>query len=141
MRTLFVKLGITDIPSFMGFVKQFVKFCAVGVSNTVLGLVIYYSLLMFGIYYLLANIIAGFITVMNAYYWNRKYVFKKNNGSTTKQFVKMYASSGFIFLLGMILLFIIVEIFGFSEFIAPLLSLCVMVPLNFLLNKFWVFKS
>ena len=62
-------------------VTQFIKFCVVGVSNTVVHLSIYYLLLWVNVYYLLSNIIAFAISVWNSYFWNKKYTF--DAGKTT----------------------------------------------------------
>ena len=60
---------------------QFVKFGFVGVSNTVVSLITYYIFVYFGINYLVANFF-GFITgTLNAYFWNKHFVFKKQTES------------------------------------------------------------
>ena len=54
---------------------QFLKFCVVGLSNTVISLAVYYIILYFGAHYVIASILSFIISVLNAYYWNYKYVF------------------------------------------------------------------
>jgi len=120
---------------------QFIKFGIVGVSNTLIALTVYYVLLFVGAHYLLANVISFAISVLNAYYWNSKYVFKSNENRKYRQVLNTYAAYGITFLLSTGLLFIMVDVIGISEFIAPLINLCITVPLNFILNKFWVFKK
>jgi len=34
-----------------------------------------------------------------------------------------------------------VEIAGIPETLAPILNLCITIPLNFLVNKYWTFKK
>ena len=141
MKRLLAKLGIHDMPSLLTFIKQFIKFGIVGVSNTLLSLVIYYVLVLFvGVHYILANTVAFVISVLNAYYWNSKYVFKRSAGSRPKQLAKVYASYGTTFLVSTGLLFLMVDIIGMSEVVAPIINLGVTVPLNFLLNKYWAFR-
>ena len=126
---------------FLASVKQFLKFGVVGTSNTLLFLAIYYVLVLFaGVHYILANAIAFSISVLNAYYWNSKYVFKGNTGNMPKQLAKVYASYGTTFLVSTGLLFLMVDTIGISEVVAPVINLGVTVPLNFLLNKFWAFR-
>ena len=141
MKSLLKKLGIQDIQGFWAFIKQFVKFGVVGVSNTLLALTIYYVLvLIFGINYILANTAAFAISVLNAYYWNSKYVFKQSTNSMSKRLIKVYVSYGITFFISTGLLFLMVDIIGISEVVAPIINLSVTVPLNFLLNKFWAFR-
>lgn len=118
---------------------QFAKFCLVGLTNTVIGLGIYYFLLWFGVNYLISNAASWVISVLNAFYWNNKYVFK-NESSWLYSLLKTYVSYGFSFLLGLVLLYIFVEWCSISKILAPLLILIVTIPVNFLLNKFWTFR-
>ena len=121
-------------------VRQFIKFGLVGISNTLLFFLIYYALLFVGIHYLLANTIAFFVSVLNAYYWNSKFVFKQTK-ERYSTLARVYISYGFTFALSSGLLFFMIDILGISEYIAPILNLCITIPLNFLLNKYWAFKD
>ncbi len=81
------------------------------------------------------------ISVLNAYYWNNKYVFKGNApNNIPKKILKVYVSYGSTFLLSTFLLFLMVDVWSMSEYIAPLINLCITIPLNFILNKLWAFK-
>ena len=119
------------------------KFGIVGVANTVISYVVYAILVYFGLYYLLSSVLSFAVSMANAFYWNNKYVFyenKKSRNAVSSAFrmVVSYISSGLI--IGNILLYIFVDIFEISVYIAPFFGLCITVPLNFLLNKFWVFR-
>lgn len=123
---------------------QFVKFGIVGVSNTLISLAIYYIGLYFGIYYVVSNVLGFFAGTLNAYYWNNKYVFRKEEGeerSTAKSMAKVFASYGISLGLSTVLLVLWVDIVGIHEKIAPLLNLCITIPLNFVMNKFWAFRA
>lgn len=120
-------------------IVQFIKFSIVGISNTVLGLGVYYILLFFSVHYLIANIISGIVSIFNAYYWNNRYVFSGSN-AWIKTLMRTYLSYGMSFLLTTILLWIFVEKCLVSQLVAPILTLFITTPLNFLMNKFWTFK-
>lgn len=119
---------------------QFLKFCFVGASNTIIALAVYYALWYSEVNYLLANTLAFVISVLNAFYWNNKYVFVNENLYWILVLGKTYLSYGFSFIVGTILLYIFVEFVGLSEKVAPILILLFTIPLNFLLNKFWTFR-
>ena len=123
----------------MKSVVQFIKFGIVGVSNTVIALAVYYILLWLGAVYLVANTISWIVSVFNAFYWNNRYVFK-NDTPWLKALVKTYISYGASFVAGSILLIIFVEICYISDKIAPLLTLVLSIPMNFIMNKYWTFK-
>jgi len=140
MRSLLNRVGIIDKQSFYSFVKQFFKFGIVGLSNTALSLAIYYALVLISLHYILANVIAFAVSVINAYYWNNRFVFKTKEKANVKRIGKVYVVYGFTFFVTTFMLFLMVDIIGISEMIAPLINLCISVPMNFLLNKFWAFK-
>lgn len=124
---------------------QFVKFGVVGLSNTLISLLVY-ELLVHGLgcHYLLANAIGLMVSVINAYYWNNRYVFGSGQKRTFAGHVRMYlrslAAYGGAFVLDSLLLMFWVEVVGLGEAIAPVLNLCITIPLNFLVNKYWTFR-
>ncbi len=142
-------LSDTAFDAFM----QFVKFGIVGVSNTLISYVLYAGSLMlfqkFGVLpkgdYLVAQVIAFVLSVAWSFYWNNKMVFVKEEGkerSLWKSLLKTYVSYSFTGLfLNSILLILWVQVMHISEYIAPIINLLVSVPLNFIINKFWAFKS
>ena len=95
-------------------------------------------LVFLGLNYIIANIIGFVVSVLNAYYWNKKYVFKNSN--TPKKLLKVYISYGTTFFLSTFLLYLMVNVFCISEYISPIINLCITIPLNFVLNKLWAFK-
>lgn len=131
------------IKKYWNMAVQFLKFGIVGASNTLVSMAIYYLLLFFGIHYIPANT-AGYIAgTLNAYYWNSKYVFKKEDGevrSARKSLFRSFLAYGVTYLISTALLYIWVDIFGISDKIAPIMNLVITTPLNFLLNKLWAFK-
>lgn len=121
--------------------KQFIKFGIVGVSNTIISLSVYYLLVFINVHYIIANSIAFIVSVINAYYWNSKYVFKSVEERTIiKSFTKVIISYGFTFVLGTVLMVVWVDFLKISNLIAPILNLFVTIPLNFVLNKHWAMK-
>ena len=132
---------------------QFIKFGIVGLSNTLISYVIYaVSLLLFQRFaifganaYLVSQVLAFVISVAWSFYWNNKYVFTQNEGETRsiwRALLKTYISYSFTGLfLNTLLLILWVQMLHISEFIAPIINLLVSVPLNFIINKFWAFRS
>lgn len=126
-------------------IKQFIKFGIVGLSNTLISYVIYVALVHLGMHYIGANIIGFLVSVLNAYYWNNKYVFKEQDGEQRiwwkalgKTFMS-YAGTGLI--LSNVLLVLWVDLLDISEIVAPIINLLITVPLNFIMNKYWAFRQ
>lgn len=127
-----------------GFV-QFVKFGLVGLSNTVISYATYYILLPFNCNKYVASVIGFVLSVVNAFYWNNSYVFKKEEKeerSTFAAFVKLFMSyAGTGLLLHNVLLWFFTSICHISDYVAPVINLFITIPLNFILNKFWAFRA
>ena len=124
---------------------QFVKFGIVGLSNTIIGYVVYAFCIWLGMHYLLANVVGFFVSVLNAFYWSDRFVFKKGNNeqrgllSSLFKTVLAYASTGIV--LNSVLLRLFIHEMKLSEYTAPLIILMITVPTNFILNKYWSFKT
>ena len=122
---------------------QFVKFCIVGLSNTILSYLIYLCLIMFfrnnfkvfKYDYLITQFLAFILSVAWSYYWNNKFVFKQkhNANSLIKTYIS-YSFTGIFF--NSILLYLWVDLLNISEIIGPILNLFISVPVNFLLRTF-----
>lgn len=124
---------------------QFIKFGLVGVSNTVISYGIYALLTYIGCPYVISNIIAFVVSVLNSFFWNNRYVFVKKDGEkrnalwTLAKTFLAYGTTGL--LLNNILLVLLVEKCQMNKYIAPILILLITIPLNFIINKFWAFKT
>ncbi len=129
---------------------QFVKFGIVGVTNTVISYLIYLLFLFTFQWlgwipdfdYIAAHFIGYVLSIFWAFYWNRRYVFEKpENDCWYKELAKSFLSYSFTgIVLSTALLYLWVDIIGISKVVAPVINLCITVPLNFLLNRYWAFK-
>ncbi len=125
---------------------QFIKFGLIGGLNTVIGWCITN-----GSFYLLhmdkqaGNIISNIITIFISFMLNSRFVFDHTNEdkkTVVKTLIKVYASYAFTGLVvGGALLWLQSDILGIPVYIATILNLIVTIPLNFLLNKFWVYRK
>ena len=140
MRRLFLRLGVANRADFIFVLKQFTKFGLVGISNVFLTLAIYYILVFASVNYIISYIVAFATSVLNAYYWNSKFVFNQCDTKKSMQLIKIYVAYGVTLLMSIYMMFLLVDVLAMSELTAPLFVLFITVPINFLLNKFWVFK-
>ena len=154
---------------------QFIKFGIVGVSNTLVNYIVYLIFFSIGVPYLIANALGFIISVLNAWFWGSRFVFKEDE---TKQkrvwwqvLLKTYASYLLGFFINSFLLWICVSVvnvgqyFGFagdiinalkslvgteptefdaetlSGIVGPVINIFVVVPINFVINKFWAYRQ
>lgn len=122
-------------------ILQFIKFGFVGLSNNLIFFAIYYTLIYFNVNYLESNILSYVISSIWGYVLNRIWVFKENKEKVSKTVVKYYIIYGSSFFINVLSMYIVVDILDFSKIIAPVLTMIIVVPYNFILNKIWTFKS
>lgn len=92
----------------------------------------------------ISNIVAFIITVFISFMLNGNFVFNENKKERSfwKSLGKLYAANSTtgVFITAA-LLHVEEQIFGIEHYIATLMNLVVTVPINFLLNKFWVYNE
>lgn len=130
---------------------QFIKFGIVGVSNTIISYILNIFVLLalksanVSWDYIVGNLVAFVLSVLWSFYWNNCFVFTIESGkrrSFWKALLKTYISYGFTgIILNNILSFIWINWIDISKYIAPLINLFISIPLNFIINKLWAFKS
>lgn len=144
------KKGTTPLASlkdagFWPTVVQFVKFGVVGLSNTLISLAVYYLFVWADPRLYMWGSAAGWVvSVLNAFYWSNRVVFKNESNTKKELFLRLlksYLSYGSTFLLSQLLLWLEVEQWGVGEWLAPIVNLLITIPLNFLINKFWTFRK
>ena len=126
-------------------IVQFIKFCIIGASNTVVSYIFYLLVIGLGGHYVLGNV-AGYISgTLYAFFWNNKWVFRKDENEYRNIWVSLikmmisYAGTGIV--LNSILLIVWVKYLGIPQVIAPAINSAITLTLNFLSNKFWVFSN
>lgn len=141
LNILMRSVGMELTESAFERIIQFVKFGIVGVANTMISLFVYYIFVLISKDLYLVGSVAGFVlSVLNAFYWNSKYVFKKND-ERFKTLIRTFVAYGTNLFIGTFMLWLLVDKCGLSHFFAPIINLMITVPLNYLLNKYWVMKQ
>lgn len=148
---------------------QFIKFGIVGVSNTLISEGIYCILVFFKVPYLPAYFIGFALSVLNAYYWSNKYVFKANPEKEKrvwwKVLLKTYAAYLWGFIVSAVLLVFWIDVIGLSSYMGGLaemfhrhgfpqidadflgkvlaagINLLITVPMNYFVNKYWAYRD
>lgn len=148
---------------------QFIKFGIVGASNTLISEAVYFVIVYLGGNYIFAYVMGFILSVLNAYYWSSKYVFKEDENAEKriwwKVLLKTYAAYFWGFLVSAVLLVFWVDVVRLSRFMYPLeiilrnwgfekvdakmlgelvaspLNLAVTIPMNFVINKYWAYSQ
>ncbi|MBR6593906.1 MAG: GtrA family protein [Clostridia bacterium] len=114
-----------------------------GALTTFVSLVAFYGSMWIYPNYWVATVLRNVAGILFAYFTNRGMVF----GSTAKgnekalEFFKFVSSRLVTFALDLLMMFVMVDIMGINELIAGLLSMVVVIILNYVLSKVFVFKK
>lgn len=119
--------------------KGMVKFIAVGLLNTLVGYAIYIFLILLGIPYLLALLIATIAGVTFNYFSIGRLVFKSKGGLVI--FNKFVAAYGCVYLTNATLLDVFIKYFQTDPYIGQALCIPLSVLLSWILMNFWVYKN
>ena len=96
------------------------------------------------IHHLISTALSWALTVVFAYWTNRKFVFKSKNSdakSVREEFVSFVGARVATGLLEMGLMFVMVDCAKLNEFISKLVCQVIVILANYFLSKLWIFKE
>jgi len=120
--------------------RQFIKFCVVGTISMFVDIGLYtLCTRLFGLHYLLANLISFIVALANSYMLNRKFTFGSTHKKVGVQFTKYLT----VYMVGLGLsetfLFVFINKFGIYDLIAKPLVIGIVLIWNFIGSKFFIF--
>ena len=96
--------------------------------------------LVFGINYLISNIIAWFVSVLFAYITNRIWVFESKDDNIIKEILLFYGGRVFSGAIDTALMYVFISILMTGDLFAKIVVQVVVTILNYVFSKFLVFK-
>jgi putative flippase GtrA len=118
---------------------QIIKFCCVGVLNTIVGYGAFFILVNY-LYYLVALLIAHIIGVIHSFLWNKYWIFKTKK-INLEEFIKFNAIYVIVFMVNAGALFACVDIISIDPKLAQLILLPIITVISFFGQKLWTFKA
>lgn len=122
-------------------VIRFIKFGMVGVINTLVNWIIFFILNALGMYYILANIIAYILGTVNSYLWNTLWVFKYKDKTSTETTIKFIILNLIGLGLNTGILYVLVDLCNLNKFIGLVITTAIVMIINYIVNKLWVFSK
>jgi putative flippase GtrA len=121
---------------------QLVRFGLVGSIGFAVNLAVYALCVhLLGLDYHVAAVAAWLVAVMNNFILNRHWTFDASDGRVHFQAMRFLAVSLVAFGFSLLLLTVFVEAAGIAKVPAQALAVAASMPLNFLGNKLWSFRS
>lgn len=133
---MFSDSDISEIKS------QSIRYIITGVWNTVFGILVYALLikLLGENHYILLAVVSNIISITNAYICYKLFVFK-TKGNILKEYLKCYVVYGLSMLLGLLLLYVLVDIAGLNPVIANVISVLLLTIVSFIGHRYYSFKN
>ncbi len=118
---------------------QLAKFGAVGASGYILNLVVFAALLGLGAH--VAAAISFVVAAASNYWWNRHWTFAQSKGSVGAQGMRFFIVALVGFAVNQFWLFLFIDTFHWRKVVSQAIAIVLVVPLNFLGNKLWSFRT
>lgn len=125
----------------MNIKKEVIAYLIFGVLTTIVNIVVYYLFArVFGVNYLISNIIAWFLSVLFAYITNRIWVFESKNDNIIKEVSLFFGGRLFSGVIDSSLMYLFIDVLTIGDFISKIIIQVIVVILNYVLSKLVVFK-
>lgn len=119
---------------------KFIKFLVVGCINTLITLVVIYILMhLFRVDYKTSNAAGYVVGLVNSFFWNKLWVFKKRNGGLFKEVALFVIFFLICYGAQFICLLVLVEKMGVDKSLSQFLAMIVYTLLNFIFNRLFTF--
>ncbi|MDR2591027.1 MAG: GtrA family protein [Oscillospiraceae bacterium] len=119
---------------------QVIKFCIVGVLNTVVFYAVYYLLLQLGFNYIVSATVGTIAGIVNSYVFNKFFTFKSKRKSID-EIIKFCIVCAVQFFSNLGVIYVCVNFIGLSEELAGIPPIFTGMFISFLGHKFWSFKK
>ena len=132
---------IDEILKLIKKYKEVILYLIFGALTTVINIVLYAVLYEIGIENLTATAISWFFAVLFAFFTNRAWVFEKKENAFLKECVSFYASRLATLGVDMLIMYIFVDIMSYNNYVMKVFANIIVIVLNYVLSKFFVFKK
>lgn len=117
---------------------RIVKYGSVGLINTIISYLIFYTLVSLGIHYLLASTVSFILGTIFSYIMNSNYTFSMYK--SFRKFTKFFIITLISLSCSLILLYFLKNLVGFDVLLAQVIVVIVRFPIVYLLMKRIVFS-
>lgn len=124
---------------------EIINYLIVGVLTTIVSIAIYWVFTkVFHVNYMVSNVISWIGSVSFAYVTNKIFVFKSKCDSSKDLFIEVYQFfmyRVFSLVIDIFLMYVFVELFNIDDMIAKVIVQFIVIALNYIFSKLFVFKK
>lgn len=125
--------------------EEVIKYLFFGVLTTLVSIVIYWIFTkLFNVNYMISNVISWIGSVSFAYITNKLFVFKSKCDNEKDVIIEIYQFFKyrlFSLVIDILLMYLFVEIFSVDDMISKLIVQFIVIVLNYLFSKLFVFNK
>lgn len=121
--------------------KQPLLYIVFGIATTLVNFIAYFSLSKLSFSTATATSLAWLLSVLFAFFTNRKYVFKVSKDGLFKQLLSFFSMRVATGVLDVFIMILFVDILEFNDLLIKLLSNILVIILNYIFSKFLVFRK
>ena len=122
--------------------KEVISYLIFGILTTLVNIVVYtFCKDVLQIQYLISNAIAWIVSVLFAYFTNRKYVFESHNSLIINELVKFIGARVSTGIMDMLLMWLFVDVLSMQSMISKIIVNVVVVILNYIFSKLFIFQE
>ena len=126
----------------IGYFEQCIKYFVVGSFGTLINLLImYFSVELVGLPYLLGGALGFTVGVTSNYFLNKEWTFYDKGSVSFRQYRRYFYISLIGLVGGAILLYSFVEFVGLWYLFSQILAIIIMGTVSFLLHRYWTFRK
>lgn len=120
--------------------RELFSYIVAGILTTGVNFIIYYSMIYMNINYKVSNTAAFIVSVIFAFFVNKKYVFISDKDHIN-EFVKFLVSRIFTYILDISMMILLVDFLAASKYTAKIWTNIFIVFANYFISKYWTFKK
>ena len=126
------------------FVKKYKEpllYIVFGIATTIVNFLAYFILSTLNLDVVISTVWAWLLSVLFAFFTNRKYVFSAEKGGFLKQIIGFFSMRIATGLLDVFIMVLFVNALHFNDLIIKIISNVLVIILNYVFSKFFVFKK
>lgn len=125
----------------MKFSYELIFYVFFGILTTVVNIAVYFIFAeVFGVNYLVSNVIAWFLSVLFAYVTNRRWVFESKSSDILKECGLFFSGRIFSGVVDTGLMWLFIDVLAIGDMLSKIVIQVIVVVLNYVISKWIVFK-
>lgn len=123
-------------------IKELFLYLIFGILTTIINIIVFHiSYKICAVSIIISNIFAWISAVLFAYITNKKFVFESNTNQPLKEMFSFYIARIITLIIETIFLYIFINILKIDSFFSKIISNIIVIVLNYIFSKLWIFKS